>query len=151
MGKVRVEVVRNRRADRTTSRVRRAEHEVVDHQLGATVEEVREGLRPSGRLEAVLLLDSHPGKLSALSCQLIRLTGMCLLLGEQLVAGRLPLLLRCDLVLRHRLTSCVRCTALCLRAADSAMRLIAASRASQSAATWASERVAASSRCGRIA
>ena len=42
-------------------RVVRAEHEVVDEQLRAPVEQLGQGLRPLVRLEVVLLLDRHPG------------------------------------------------------------------------------------------
>jgi hypothetical protein len=42
-----------------------AEHEVVDEQLGAAVEELGQGLLPVVRLEDVLLLDRDPGQLLA--------------------------------------------------------------------------------------
>ena len=75
MDRVRVEVVRDRRADRAAGRVVRAEHEVVDEQLRATVEQLRERLGPVGGLEAVVLLDRHPGKLPALPRQLLVAAG----------------------------------------------------------------------------
>ena len=58
-------------------------------------------LVPSIGLEAVVLLDRHPGKLPPLPRQLVVAAGELLLLREQLVAGGLPLLLCPDLVLRH--------------------------------------------------
>src|SRR5919202_2284120 len=99
---VRVEVVRDRGADGAAGLVRRAEHEVVDEQLGAPVEQLGERLGALLGLEAVLLLDRHPGKFPPLLRQLVVAAGELLLLREQLIARRLPLLLCADPVLRHR-------------------------------------------------
>src|SRR5207248_7343680 len=79
-----------------------SEHEVVDEQLGAAVKELCEGLRAVLRLEAVVLLDRDPGQLAPFPGQLVAPAGEFLLLLQQRVALRLPLLLRADPVLRHR-------------------------------------------------
>src|SRR5205085_5244814 len=89
--------------------VGRPEHEVVDEQLGAAVEEIGEGLRTVLGLEAVVLLEWDRGQLAPLPGQLVAAAGELLLLLQQLVALRLPLLLRADPVLRHQgATSCLR-------------------------------------------
>ena len=75
----------------------RAEHEVVDEQLRPTVEELGERLRPRLGLEAVVLLDRHPGELAPLTRELVAAAGELLLLGEQLLAGRIEFLLGTDL------------------------------------------------------
>src|SRR5215204_1941250 len=103
MDRVRSDGVGDRGADSATRLVGRAEHEVVDEQLRATVEELRERLRPRLGLEAVVLLDRHPGKLPPLPRELVVAVGELLLLREQLVARCLPLVLRADPVLCHRI------------------------------------------------
>jgi hypothetical protein len=75
---------------------------VVDEQLRASVEELGQGLGPVVGLEAVLLLDRHPGKLPPLPREFVAATGELLLLREQLVSFRLPLLLRSHCGLGHR-------------------------------------------------
>jgi hypothetical protein len=79
-----------------------AEHEVVDEQLRATVEDVVERLRPLVGLEGVLLLDRHPGELLAPAGELIALAHVLLLGIKQLPAGGQPLLSRSHRVLGHR-------------------------------------------------
>src|SRR5437762_9947997 len=76
-----------------------AEHEVVDEQLGAPVEELGQGLLPFVRLEDVLLLDRYPGQLLAPAGELVALPYVLLLALEELHAGGKPLLSRSDLVL----------------------------------------------------
>jgi hypothetical protein len=71
-----------------------AEHEVVDEQLGAAVEELGQRLLPVVRLEDVLLLDRHPGQLLAPAGELVALPHVLLLGVEQLAPGRQPLLSR---------------------------------------------------------
>src|SRR5215216_4203488 len=70
-----VEAVRRVRAAHTArlrpAVDRRAEHEVVDEQLRAPVEELGEGLRAFVGLEAVVLVDTHPRKVSPLARQLV--------------------------------------------------------------------------------
>src|SRR6266487_4050446 len=102
------ERVCDRGADRAACLVGRSEHEVVDEQLGTVVEEIGEGLRAVLRLEAAVLLDRDPGQLAPFPGQLVAPAGEILLLLQQLVALRLPLLLRADPVLSHRrATSCL--------------------------------------------
>src|SRR3954447_27005619 len=64
-----------------------AEHEVVDEQLGAAVEELGKGLLPAVRLEDVLLLELHPGQLLAPAGELVSLPHVLLLALEELAAG----------------------------------------------------------------
>jgi hypothetical protein len=78
-----------------------AEHEVVDEQLRAPVEELRQGLLPVVRLEGVLLLDWHPGQLLALSGKVVAMAHVLLLGVEQLAPRRQPLLPGPRPVLRH--------------------------------------------------
>jgi hypothetical protein len=59
--------------------VAEAEHEVVDEQLRAAVEEVGEALRAGFRVEDVLLLDRHPGQLPPPARQLVALSHVLLL------------------------------------------------------------------------
>lgn len=56
-----VERVRHRGADRAASGIREAEHEVIDQQLGAPVEQLGERLCAYLRVEAVLLCDRPHG------------------------------------------------------------------------------------------
>jgi len=70
-------------------------------QLGAAVEQAGEGLRAAAGLEQVVLLDRDPRQLASLSGQLVAAAGELLLLCQQLVALRLPLLLRACLVISH--------------------------------------------------
>ena len=79
---------------------------MVDEQLQAPVEELRQRLRPVRGLEAVVLLDRDPGTRGA-SAQLVVPAGELLLLREQLVAGGLPLLMGSDPVLGS--FSCLSC------------------------------------------
>ena len=63
-----VDGVGHRGARRATCLVAGAEHEVVDEQLSAAVEELRQLARALVGLEAVLLLEWDPGQLAALAC-----------------------------------------------------------------------------------
>src|SRR5881394_4658190 len=99
MDRVRIDGVGDRGADGAARLIRRAEHEVVDEQLRPTVEELGERLRPGLGLEAVVLLYRHPGELSPLARQLVAAARELLLLREQLLAGRIELLLCADVVL----------------------------------------------------
>src|SRR5205823_586421 len=82
----RLEVVRPERADRTALLPVRAEHEVIDEQLAAAVEEISQRLLAVWALEDVLLLDRLPGKALSLLRQLVACACELLLLGEQLLA-----------------------------------------------------------------
>ena len=97
-----VDGVRARGARRAAGLVAGAEHEVVDEQLRAPLEELGERPRPLVGPEPVLLLDRDPRELSAQSRELVALPRVGLLPPEQLVAGGLPLLAGADPVLGHR-------------------------------------------------
>src|SRR3954451_3535066 len=101
MHRVRIERVGDRGADGTARLPRRAEHEVVDEQLRATVEELGERLRPRRGLEAVGLLDRPPWEPAPLPRKLVASPGELLLLREQLLAGRVEFRLCADLGLGH--------------------------------------------------
>jgi hypothetical protein len=53
------------------SLVARAEHEVVDHEMRAAVEQLRQRACAVVGVELVLLLDSGPGQLAPPPCQLV--------------------------------------------------------------------------------
>src|SRR5918992_629361 len=97
-----VEPIGHRRAGGAAGLVARAEHEVVDEQLGAAVEQLVQRLLPLVGVEAVLLLHLHPRQLAPHARQLVAATGVLLLELQQLLARRLPLLRRRRAVLRHR-------------------------------------------------
>src|SRR5205823_3356786 len=92
----RLEVVRPERADRTALLPVRAEHEVIDEQLAAAVEEISQRLLAVWALEDVLLLDRLPGKALSLLRQLVACACELLLLGEQLLARLEPLVVADD-------------------------------------------------------
>ena len=69
----------------------RAEHEVVDDQLPAPVEQVRETDLAVGSRELVVLFDKHHRQSPALSREGVQRSRGLLLLDEQLLAGRPPL------------------------------------------------------------
>jgi hypothetical protein len=94
-----VEVIGDERAARASrvllvDPVAEAEHEVVDEQLGAAVEEISKALGPISRLEDVLILDRDPGQLLPPARQLIAPSHVFLLGREQLFARRQPFLAR---------------------------------------------------------
>jgi hypothetical protein len=74
---------------------------VVDEQLTAAVEQLRQPAGALNGLEAVVLLDPDPGQLAPLSRQLVTQPGVLLLAGEQLLAGGRPLLTRSDRATGH--------------------------------------------------
>ena len=74
----------------------RRQHEVIDGELAAAPEQIREralALRP---FEHIGLLDLDPGQLAALGAKGIELMGDGFLLGEQRLAGGKPFLARGD-------------------------------------------------------
>jgi hypothetical protein len=75
---------------------------VVDHQLTAPVEQLRERARAVGGREAVLLLDADPRPLAPPPRKLVAQPRVLLLAGEQLVARGGPFFAAGDLVIRHR-------------------------------------------------
>ena len=80
--------------DRVAGLVAGAEHEVVDQQLGAAVEQLGQGPGSVVGVEAVGVVDSDPGQLAALAGELVTHPGVGLLALQQLRAGGLPLLAR---------------------------------------------------------
>src|SRR5205823_12551186 len=96
-----VEPVRDRGAGRAACRVLRPEHEVVDEELRASLEEIGQGRRALVGVETVLLVDRDPGQLLPPSRQLV--TPPCqLFLGfEQLEPGCQPLFTCPRLVIGH--------------------------------------------------
>jgi hypothetical protein len=74
--------VGDRRVDRAAGLVARAEHEVIDQQLGASLEQLAEGLLALVGVEAVVLLHSHPGQLASLARELVAQPGVLLLADE---------------------------------------------------------------------
>jgi hypothetical protein len=100
-----VEVVGDHRAPDAAGVPVGAEHEVVDEQLRASVEELREGLGPVVGLERVRLVDSHPWQLAAHARELVAAPGVFLLEPQQLNACRSPLFTRSGLASRHDVRS----------------------------------------------
>src|SRR5436190_1810539 len=84
-----------------------AEHEVVDEQLRAPVEELGKGLLPIVRLEDVLLLDPDPGQLLASACQVVAPAHVFLLGVEQLPPCCQPLVSARGSVLSHHVSPSV--------------------------------------------
>src|SRR6266511_2180486 len=78
------------------------EHEVVDQQLRAPVEQFGQRLGALLGVERVLLLDRHPRQLGALLGDLLIEVAQLLLALQQLCPRGLVFLLRSDLVARHR-------------------------------------------------
>src|SRR5262249_6239587 len=99
------ECVGDRRADSASRRVGRAEHEVVDEQLRAAVEELGEGLLAVLSVERVVLLHLHPGELPALARELVAAARELLLLLQEFVALCLPRFLGRDSAPGHRLVA----------------------------------------------
>jgi hypothetical protein len=77
-----VDAVGHRRAGRATGLVARAEHEVVDEQLGSPVEQLDERLLAVVRVEAVVLLHPHPRQLAAPLRDLVAEPGVLLFADE---------------------------------------------------------------------
>src|ERR671923_2156142 len=90
---------------RAARRVLRPEHEVVDEELRAPSEEVRERGAAFVGLEAVVLVDPDPRKLLPLPRELVAPPGQLLLGLEQLEPRREPLLVRSRRVLRQDASS----------------------------------------------
>jgi hypothetical protein len=97
-----VEPVREARAARACpGLVIRPEHDVVGEELGAAIKELGEGLLPLVGVELVLLPDHDPGELEPLPLDLLVSLSLFRLELCQLVACRLPLVARSDLVPSH--------------------------------------------------
>src|SRR5262245_25998974 len=96
-----VDAVGYRRTGRATGLVPPAEHEVVDEQLGPPVEQIDERLLALVRVEAVLLVNLHPGELASQPRELVAESRVLLLADEQLLSGGEPLLARTGRVIVH--------------------------------------------------
>src|SRR5207302_6224068 len=79
----------------------RTVHEVVDDELAALAEEIREHFPAILALEDVFLLDPLPRQVSALPAELITTTGELLFLGEKTRAGGDPVLVTDDSMFGH--------------------------------------------------
>src|SRR6185437_12288003 len=88
---VRIEVVGPERAALAADIVLRGEHEVVDDQLAAAVEEVGQRFVAVGAVEDVVVLDRFPGQRMPLPRQPVPRPGELLLLREELLARLEPL------------------------------------------------------------
>ena len=93
-----VEVVGPERAVLASHLGIRAEHEVVDHQLAAAIEQVGQRLPPLRAVERVLLGDGLPGEVPARLGQGVARAGELLFLLEEPGAGGDPLFARNDAV-----------------------------------------------------
>ena len=106
-----VEAIGDRGVDWVLRLVARAEHEVVDQELGAAVEELGQGPGSVVGVEAIVLVDLGPGQLAALAGQLVAHPGVLLLALQQFLASGLPLGTADNLVTSHRglspLSECV--------------------------------------------
>ena len=97
-----VGVIRHERAARAALRVLRAEHEVEDEKLRASVEQLRQSFCARIRPEGVLLVDPHPRERAPLLGEFVTAPGQLLLLLQQLLAFRQPRLTGSDFVLCQR-------------------------------------------------
>src|SRR5256714_13884378 len=92
----RVEVVGPERANRTAGLVFWIEHEVIDEQLAAAVEQLRQRLLTARAFEDVVLLDRLPRQGLSLSGALVTRGREFLLLREQLPARLEPFVVADD-------------------------------------------------------
>src|SRR5262245_36255915 len=97
-----VEAVRDRRAGRAAGGEVRPEHEVVDEELRAPPEEVRQRGAPPVGLESIRLVDPDPRQLLPPPRQLVAAPRELLLRLEQLEPRCEPLFACPGPVLRHR-------------------------------------------------
>src|SRR5207249_9953614 len=96
------EPVRDRRAGRTSCLVVGPEHEVIDEELRAPLEEVCQRGAPLFGLESILLVDPHPRQLLPPARQLVAAPRQLLLSLEQLEPSREPLFTCPGYMLCHR-------------------------------------------------
>src|ERR1700730_9035036 len=85
-----VDMIGQERATRTTLLPFRTEHEVIDNQLAASVEEIRKTLFSFGAIEDVLLRDFDPWELSALCTERVSPTCKFFFLLKQLFPSSKP-------------------------------------------------------------
>ena len=95
------EMVGNVRTTGATSGPAGAEHEVVDDQLSAAVEEVVERLLSLWAVKQVGLFDALPGEFQTATIELVALPGEGFFFGQQGLAGGEPFLRRDDGVGGH--------------------------------------------------
>src|SRR2546426_6668407 len=79
----------------------RTEHEMIDDQLAASLEEVSERLLALRPVEHIRFFDLDPGQVAPLGTQLIAQPGEFLLLDQELLARGEPLVSRYDSVVLH--------------------------------------------------
>jgi hypothetical protein len=89
---VAVEIVGRPGAARATLLPLRPEHEVIDDQLAAAVEEVGESLLALRPVEVIGLVDLDPGQLAPLGAQAVAQAREFLLLAQELLACGKPLI-----------------------------------------------------------
>ena len=82
------EAVRAQRTVRAAGFVVGMKHEVIDDELTASREKIRERLTAIGSVEGIILGDTLPGQVALEPAQLVALTGERLLLLEQRASGR---------------------------------------------------------------
>ena len=104
-----VEAVRDRRAGRAACRVVGPEHEVIDEELRAPSEEVRQRGASLVGLESIRLVDPNPRQLLPPPRQLVAAPRQLLLRLEQLEPRCKPLFTCPGLVFRHRSSLPCRC------------------------------------------
>src|SRR6185437_1081769 len=96
-----VEAVGDRRAGRAARLVVRPEHEMVDEELRAPAEEVLERRAPLIGLEAIVLVDAHPGQRLTSQRQLVAAPRQLLFRREEIEPRGEPLLACAGHMCRH--------------------------------------------------
>jgi hypothetical protein len=86
----------------------RAEHEMIDDQLAASIEEVGERLLAVRPIEQIGLFDPDPGQLAALPCHLVADLGQRLLMRQMRLARDQPFFPRDDFLRVHEISPLVR-------------------------------------------
>src|SRR6476620_5571296 len=97
-----VEMIGEKGAARAAFAPIRTEHEVIDDQLAASVEEIAENLLPRRRVEDIVLFEFDPGQCAPLSAELIAGLGERLLVCEMRLPRRDPFVAGYDLVLHDQ-------------------------------------------------
>jgi len=94
-----VEMVSKERAARAARFPARTQHEMVDDELVAAVEQVGERLLAARRVEYIILLHLHPRQITTLATQIIARPGEGFFGGEMRLALLEPILVRYDAVI----------------------------------------------------
>src|SRR5262249_43799058 len=100
------DMIGQERATRATFYPSRAEHEMIDDQLAASVEEVGERFLAVRPLEDVLLVDLDPGQFAPLGAHPVAHPGKLFLVGQVEFARLEPFFSRYDFVVLHRCLDC---------------------------------------------